>query len=48
MEIADELEQDDRMTFDDVILDAFEIAVERETIYDSLRALTEIRQAVDV
>ena len=48
LEIADELEQDDRIAFDDVVLDAFGITVARETIYDSLRALTEIRQAVDV
>ena len=48
LEVADELDQDDRIAFDDVILDAFGITVARETIYDSLRALTEIRQAVDV
>ena len=48
LEVADELEQDDRIAFDDLVLDAFGIAISRETIYDSLRMLTEIRQAVDV
>jgi len=47
LEVADELDQDDRIAFDDVILDAFGILIPREAIYDSLRALTEIRQAVD-
>lgn len=47
LEVADELESEDRIAFDDAILDAFGIAVARETIYDSLRMLTEIRQAVD-
>ena len=48
LEVADELDQDDRIAFDDVVLDAFGITVARETIYDGLRALAEIRQAVDV
>jgi hypothetical protein len=47
LEIADELEQDDRMTFDDIVLEAFAIQVGRELIYASLRTLTEIRQAVE-
>ncbi len=47
LEVADELDQDDRIAFDEVILDAFGIVVPREAIYDTLRALTEIRQAVD-
>lgn len=48
LEIADELEQDDRIEFDNVVIEEFGIGVPREIIYDSLRALTEIRQAVDV
>lgn len=48
LEVADELDQDDRIAFDDVVLDAFGITVAREMIYDGLRALAEIRQAVDV
>ena len=47
LEIADELEQDDRMAFDDIVLESFEIQVGRELIYDNLRTLTEIRQAVE-
>lgn len=47
LEVADELEQEDRIAFDNTVLEAFAVEVGRETIYDSLRALTEIRQAVE-
>ena len=46
LEVVDELEQDDRIAFDDVILRTFGINVERETVYDALLALTEIRNSV--
>lgn len=48
LEIADELEQDDRIAFDTVILNSFGIEIEREVIYDALRVLTEIRKAIEV
>jgi hypothetical protein len=41
--VADELEQADRIAFDDTILLVFNINVNRQTIYDSLLALVEIR-----
>jgi len=41
--VADELEQIDRIAFDDTVLAAFNINVNRQTIYDSLLALVEIR-----
>ena len=47
LEVADELDQDDRIAFDEVVFNAFGITVAREVVYDSLRALTEIRQSVN-
>ncbi len=44
-DIADELDRSDRIAFDDTILEVFDISVERERIYDNLRALFEIRNA---
>lgn len=41
--IADELEQVDRVNFDETILSAFNINVSRQLIYDSILALVEIR-----
>lgn len=41
--VADELEQVDRIEFDDAILSAFSINVNRQTIYDSLLGLVGIR-----
>ena len=41
--VADELEQADRIAFDDIVLSSFNIAINRQTIYDSLLALVEIR-----
>jgi hypothetical protein len=43
MSVADELEQVDRIAFDDAVLAAFSINVSRQVIYDSLLALVEIR-----
>lgn len=43
MAVADELEQADRIAFDDAVLSAFNINTNRQTIYDSLLALVEIR-----
>lgn len=42
--VADELEQDDRQRFDDTVISAFDLNVERERIYDGLRSLVEIRR----
>lgn len=44
LEVADELESQDRQDFDDTVLTAFGLEIERETIYDSLRQLVAIRQ----
>ncbi|MFC4143516.1 N-6 DNA methylase [Pedobacter mendelii] len=41
--VADELEQDDRINFDNVVLSAFDIGASRQVIYDSILALVEIR-----
>ncbi|OYD43611.1 N-6 DNA methylase [Sphingobacterium cellulitidis] len=41
--IADELEQPDRIAFDEAVLSAFNLNVNRQTIYDSILALVEIR-----
>lgn len=43
MGVADELDQQDRQDFDDAVIRAFNIDVPRDQIYDSLRALVEIR-----
>ena len=44
MNVADELEQADRQTFDDTIIAAFGLEVDRQRIYDALLSLVEIRQ----
>jgi len=44
MDVADELEQADRQTFDDAIIAAFGINVTRQRIYDGLLSLVEVRQ----
>jgi hypothetical protein len=41
--IADELEQTDRIAFDDAVLRAFNLNVSRQIIYESLLTLVEIR-----
>lgn len=44
MNVADELEQADRQTFDDTVITAFGLEVDRQRIYDALLSLVEIRQ----
>ena len=44
MNVADELEQADRQAFDDVVISAFDLGVDRQRIYDALLSLVEIRQ----
>lgn len=41
--VADELEQMDRIAFDNVVIAAFNINVNRQAIYDSILSLVEIR-----
>lgn len=42
--VADELEQQDRIAFDDAVIDAFNLEVLRVDVYSSLLALIEIRR----
>jgi N-6 DNA Methylase len=46
LNIADELEQQDRIILDDVILEALGAEIDRESVYEGLRTLNEIRQSV--
>ena len=48
LSIADELEQNDRQAFDDVIISVFNLNVNRQDIYDSLLSLVEIRQTANM
>jgi predicted RNA methylase len=43
LNIADELEQPDRHTFDDVVISAYRLNIDKQYIYDSLLSLVEIR-----
>ncbi len=45
LDIADELEQSDRQAFDDTVITAFKLSIERQRIYDALLSLVEIRQS---
>lgn len=45
--VADELEQEDRRNFDDAIIEAFELCVSRNDIYESLLELVGIRLTVN-
>ena len=45
--VADELEQRDRQVFDDTVIGAFGLDIEREHIYESLRGLVEIRSTAN-
>jgi len=45
LNIADELEQEDRKAFDETVIEAFGLNVERQHIYDSLLSLVGIRLA---
>lgn len=47
MDVADELEQQDRQDFDDAVIGAFGLDVSRDHIYESLRGLMEIRITVN-
>ena len=47
LDVADELEQTDRQEFDDQIVAALGLHVEREQIYDCLRSLVEIRSTAN-
>jgi len=42
--VADELEQPDRIAFDNTIIDAFGLHISRDDIYNSLLSLMEIRR----
>lgn len=44
LDVADELEQADRVAFDDAVITAFGLGVDRQRIYDALLSLVEIRQ----
>ncbi|WP_269220962.1 N-6 DNA methylase [Brevundimonas vesicularis] len=48
LEVSDELEQADRQSLDDLIIEHFALPANREQIYDALRALVEVRHAVEV
>lgn len=48
LEVSDELEQPDRQVLDDLVIEHFRIVVTREHIYDALRALVEVRNAIEV
>lgn len=43
--VKEELEQEDRRQFDQVVMDAFGLNMDRELIYQSLASLVEIRQS---
>lgn len=44
LNVADELEQADRQAFDDAIIAAFGLGIDRQRIYDALLSLVEIRR----
>ena len=44
LDVADELERADRQAFDDAVIAAFELPVDRQRIYDALLSLVEIRR----
>lgn len=44
LDVADELDKDDRKALDDAIIKAFNLNVSRDHIYESLKALVEIRR----
>ena len=44
--LADEIEKQDRQYFDDAIIEAFDLKVPREAVYESLRELVSIRLSV--
>lgn len=44
LDVADELEQADRQAFDDAVIAAFGLDIDRQRVYDALLSLVEIRQ----
>ena len=48
LQVADELEQDDRRNFDAVVLTAFHLTVPQSRIYENLLSLVSIRQSARV
>lgn len=44
LEVADELEEQDRQHFDDVVIESFGLSLSRDRVYDSLVRLVAIRQ----
>ena len=44
LQVADELEENDRRHFDETVIEAFELSISREQVYDSIVQLVEIRQ----
>ena len=48
LEVSDELEQPDRQTLDELVIRHFDISTSREHIYDTLRALVEVRHAIEI
>ena len=44
LNVADELEQADRQAFDDAVIAAFGLGINRQRVYDALLSLIEIRQ----
>lgn len=44
LNVADELEQADRQAFDAAVIAAFDLAIDRQRVYDALLSLVEIRQ----
>lgn len=47
LSVADELEQDDRRAFDDAVIAAYNLKVDRNHIYDCLLTLVEIRMTAN-
>jgi hypothetical protein len=48
MDISDDLEQPDRIALDNLIIASFRLGIDRNRIYDTLRTLVEVRQAIEV
>ena len=48
LNVADELEQPDRQIFDDAIIAAFNLNIDRQRVYDALLSLVGIRQTAKV
>lgn len=48
LDVADELEEEDRQNFDDAVLEAFGLTIARDTIYNSLLTLLAVRQTATV